>query len=1061
MKKLPLLALLMILLFRVASYGQCNNCQYTITVPNNATHNLTSGQTVCITGTGVFTGRLNNFNGNTLCVGTGVTYNPSQTPNYNGNWTIINHGTFQNTGNLNFNSGTSFTNGATGVITLGNVNVNSNIGFANYGTMTLASLTVNGNGNVTLGGTTTINGSLMNNGNITVIGSVIANGITNNGGGRIIGGPNSDCNYIRSTGSFNNNGIYGQNGTALLVGNTGGSIQSPASSTVPAAPASQASNLQLSGSGNTVSGSFTAATSGGYVILRATGNTVPATTNPANFATLSAGQTLGAWTVVAINSGPGSTTFSDAAPTLCQNIYYRVYTYNATGNCRIYNTTNVLTGSVASTPVLVNTTPASRCGVGSISVSADYSLGSVRWYDASTGGNLVGTGNSLTLNSLSATQTFYASATFGSCTTASRTPVTATINTAPSGSIANSQEVCRAANLNSITINTLNGSVVRWESADDAAFTTNVTPLSNTTGTLSPAQMGSIENIKYFRAVLDNGGCQSTTNSVYVKYPTTTWNGTQWSDGQPDSSKRVIFSGNFSSDEDLYACSVQVNAGAVVKVNSGHNMVVTCGVDVNQSNTPGSLTFEDNASLVQVLDGYTNSGNITYKRNTAPVRRFDYTYWASPVANQNLLAVSPGTLSDKFYQYNPAISNWQGVAAASTAMQQGRGYIIRAPQAFSQDTPAVYAANFVGVPHNGVLTYNVVGTGSGWNLIGNPYPSELDLDDFFAYAGNAALLEGTAYLWTHNTLPSNQVPGDWTYNYTSDDYAVYNSTGSVATRKSLSDGENGNAPSGKVASGQAFFVKAAQSGSVVFNNAMRQRGGNDDFFKQSHPVSGNAAKQRFWLDLTNDQGAFKQILVGYVAGATNGYEGQFDGENFNANSAVNFYSIGGEKMLSIQGRAMPFEVADTVPLGFSSTMGGSFSIAIGKTDAAFADRAIYIKDHLLQTEHNLQTGPYIFTTATGTFNDRFELVFQTDAALGRNEVDSKGLAIWNNQEILGIASPKVMASVQVLDLNGRVLLDQKMSSASGKVDISALSNQMLLLRINFADHTVLTKRFVK
>lgn len=1061
MKRLPLIALICVL-FNFSSYAQCTNCQYTITVPNNATHNLNSGQTVCIIGTGTFSGRLNNFNGNTLCIGTGVTYNPSSAPNYNGNWTIINNGTFQNTNNLNFNSGTSFTNGATGTVTLGSINVNSGIGFANYGVMSVSSITVNSGANVTLGGTTTITGSLMNNGNVTVIGSVTANGITNNGSGRIIGGPNSDCNYIRSTGSFTNNGIFGQNGSALLVGNTGGSIQNPASSTIPAAPSQQAANLQLSGSGSTVNGSFSAASAGGYLVLRAAGNSVPNITNPANFSSLSPGQTLGAWTVVAVNSGSGNTTFSDVVNTLCQNIYYRVYTFNATGNCRVFNTTQVLTGSIAGTPSLVSTTPASRCGAGNLTISAQFNLGTVNWYNTPTGGDLVGTGNQLTLYALSSTRTYYASATFAGCTTAARTPVTATINAMPSGSIANNQEVCAANSLSNFTIANLNGSVLRWESADDASFTANVTSLPNTTATLTPSQMGAVAHVRYFRAVLSNGGCEAYTNAVFVKYPSTTWNGTQWSNGQPDSSKRVIFNGDYSSTSDLYACSVQVNAGAMVKINSGHNLVVTCGVTVDPSTASASLTFENDASLVQLLDGYTNLGNITYKRNTVPVRRLDFTYWSSPVATQNILAVSPGTLSDKFFQFNPITGNWRGVAAASTVMQPGRGYIIRAPQSFSTSVPAVYNASFAGVPNNGIISYNVHAGTSGWNLIGNPYPSELDIDRFFLEPANAQALEGTIYLWTHNTLPSSQIPGNWTYNYTSDDYAVYNSTGSVATKKAMTDGENDNAPSGKIASGQSFFVKAVQSGLVVFNNSMRQRGNNNDFFKSANPISGQAQKQRFWLNLTNDQGAFKQILVGYVPGASNGYEGRFDGENFNANSAVNFYSIGGDKMLSIQGRAMPFADSDVIPLGYSSTMGGTFSIAIDKTDPSFASRAIYIKDHLTGTLHDLQAGAYSFTSAVGTFNDRFEIVYQNDEVLSLHDSQSaKGLAVWNDQTIIGIASPKPLVAVRLLDLNGRVLVDEFASGRQATVDIAHLPTQVLLVRIAFEDGTSAVRKIVR
>lgn len=1044
------------LLLAASGYAQCNNCQYTITVPNNLTHNLTGGQVVCIVGNGSFTGRLNNFSGNTLCIGTGVTYNPASAPNYNGNWTIINNGTFQNTNNLNFNSGTSFTNGATGTITLGSLNLNAY--FANYGTMTVSSLTVNSNANVTLGGTTTITGSLMNNGNITVVGSVTANGITNNGSGRIVGGPNTGCNFIQSTGSWTNNGQYGGTGTDLLVGNTGGPIVSPATSSVPTTPAAQASNLQLSASGSTINGSFNSTTASGYLVLRATGSSVPTITNPANYGNYTAGQTLGAWTVLAINTGQGSTTFTDAAPAGCANVYYRVYAFNAVGNCRNFNTNNVLASSLTGTPNLASTTPASRCGTGSVTLSANYSVGAVSWYDASSGGNLVGTGNNLTINSLANTTTYYASATFGSCTTA-RTAVTATVTAAPAGTASGSQELCAATTPSSLTLSGVSGNVLRWESADDANFTINLTTIANTTSSLASAQMGTINGTRYFRAVLENGSCQVASNAVYVKYPTTTWNGSTWSDGLPDANKRVVFAGNYNSSGDVYACSVVVNSGASVQFNAQHNLVVSCAVDVSAATVPGLLTFENTASLVQLLNGYANGGKITYKRNTAPVRRYDYTYWASPVVGQNLLALSPGTLSDKFYAYSPTAGNWQGLNASGTTMATGTGYIVRAPQSFDLTQTAVYGAQFKGTPANGLITTPVLVGADAWNLIGNPYPSELDLNAFFAY--NASVLEGTAYLWTHNTLPSNQIPGGWAYNYTSDDYAVYNATGSVSTGGATSDGNN-NAPSGRVSSGQSFFVKATQAGTVRFRNNMRRVGSNSGFFRPAAPQNTQDS-QRFWLNLRNDEGAFKQILVGYLPEATAGFDAGFDADALNGNSYLGFYSMADNRTLTIQAKPYPQQESDVVPLGFTATAAGSYFIELDRGDAYFTSQPIYLKDQELNLLHDLHAGRYDFQTAAGTQNGRFSIVYANNLLkTTKQDAAPLELLVWTNDKNVHVACPASgIRQVVLLDLKGRTLAVTSAPSAKEiKVDASGLATQPLLVRVQLQDGAWQTRKIV-
>lgn len=456
---LKLVSLLVLTLFISTSVkSQCTGCQYTITVPNSATHSLTAGQVVCITGTGAFTGRLNNFNGNTLCIGTGVTYNPSSAPNYNGNWTINNYGTFSNTSNLNFNSGTNFLNGSTGTITLAGFNVNSGVSFINQGNLTVTgNINVNSGATLTLGGTTTINGSISNNGNIVVSGSVLANGITNNSSGTIIGGPNTGCNYIRSTGSFTNNGVYGNTGTGLLVGNTGGAINNPAISGLPSAPSAQPTSLVLNQTGTTINGNFTqaSATVTGYIILRAiSASGSPTVSNPTNLASLAIGQSLGSWTVVAINNGQTSTTFSDNVGTTCDTIYYRIYSFNSAGTsfCRVYNTSNPLTGNRSGTPSITSTTPGSRIGTGTVNLAATASSGAnVNWYAASTGGTSLFTGNNYTTPSISTTTTYYVSASNASCTSNPRIAVLATINELPEIEISgNSIEIIDGSTTTSI-----------------------------------------------------------------------------------------------------------------------------------------------------------------------------------------------------------------------------------------------------------------------------------------------------------------------------------------------------------------------------------------------------------------------------------------------------------------------------------------------------------------------------------------------------------------------------------------------------------------------------------
>ncbi len=88
-------------------------------------------------------------------------------------------------------------------------------------------------------------------------------------------------------------------------------------------------------------------------------------------------------------------------------------------------------GSFTQTISPPGTTGAARCGTGNVTLTASGCTGgTLNWYDAATGGTLVNTGSSYTVN-LSATTTFYVSCTSADGCVSARTAVTGTINGNP------------------------------------------------------------------------------------------------------------------------------------------------------------------------------------------------------------------------------------------------------------------------------------------------------------------------------------------------------------------------------------------------------------------------------------------------------------------------------------------------------------------------------------------------------------------------------------------------------------------------------------------------------
>jgi hypothetical protein len=553
----------------------------------------------------------------------------------------------------------------------------------------------------------------------------------------------------------------------------------------------------------------------------------------------------------------------------------------------------------------------------------------------------------------------------------------------------------------------------------------------------------------YTFTVTNSSGCPSAATSAVVisNNSVTTWNGSSWSHGDPDASKSVIITSavpsTYTFSADFAACALTIDSNITARVNSGITLTITNGLTVT---TGSSLTFENNASLVQIND-VQNTGSITYKRNSQPMKNFDYSYWSSPVTGQTTVNLSPNTLADKYHRYDPV----QGWVLDRGIMQPGIGYIIRVPKPNFWPIPTassyIQPVEFKGIPNNGEIPVTIAD--GNFYLIGNPYPSALDADKFlYKNIDNAdndindSILGGTIYFWTHNTGIKQEGSK---YVYVSDDYAAYNKTGSV---KANSGGER---PEGYIAAGQSFFASAeGGSGTVKFTNKMRIGNNNTQFFKPSKTSkSAVTEKHRLWLNMSNAGGAFKQTLIGYVEGATNTYDKKFDGLSFDGNSYIDFYSVNEADKLTIQARALPFSDTDVVPLGYRSTIAGDFTIAIDQADGNLASQRIYLEDKQTGTINELTAGNYTFTTKAGTFNNRFVLRY-TNKTLGMGDFETQDDAVWvmiQNKTITVNSTIENIDKVFIYDVSGKQLYQ--------KEDVKNL--QLIMQNLPFAQQVVLVK----
>lgn len=536
----------------------------------------------------------------------------------------------------------------------------------------------------------------------------------------------------------------------------------------------------------------------------------------------------------------------------------------------------------------------------------------------------------------------------------------------------------------------------------------------------------------------------------------------------PDTANDPIVSG---TNYNALGLNLTIENNATLTVNSDNDLTITDWVNID---TTGDLVLQNSASLIQV-NNTANQGTMHMTR-TANIRKLDYVYWSSPVASFSVNSISPGTTGYK-YKWTPTVpTNTNGFGtwvAANETMVLGKGYIVRGPDNFTS-TLTPYNAVFTGTPNNGIITTPILrgtwnsgtystgvsttlGTNNddNWNLIGNPYPSAVRAIDFLTLNTN---IDGFIKIWTHGTLPSSAIAdpfyNDYVYNYSPGDYITYNSSGTSSGPGVF----NGN-----IAAGQGFFVlmnhtSSTTSESVTFNNTMRSSTyDNSQFFRDTNENG------RIWLDLVATNGTNIRNLVAYTDGASNDRDRLYDALT-DVKLNFNLYSLIGETPMTIQGRTLPFDQNDRVPMGVKVPQDGNYSIAIGVVDGFFTNenQEIYLEDKLTNVIHNLRQAPYNFTSAAGNHPNRFVLRY-TNETLGNDDIVSDESNLWviSSDELSVKSTKNSIQSVRVFDVLGRNLAYYP--NVNGyEIPLTRIqkNNAALIVQVTLENGTVVNKKVI-
>lgn len=448
------------------------------------------------------------------------------------------------------------------------------------------------------------------------------------------------------------------------------------------------------------------------------------------------------------------------------------------------------------------------------------------------------------------------------------------------------------------------------------------------------------------------------------------------------------------------------------------------------------------------------------------------------------------------FSYNPGVlyAEWDHVGSTGS-VNPGYGFTMKGNPSGGQPY------DFRGKPNNGNITVSVVAGEE--TLVGNPYPSALDARDFIHDPLNAGLIADAPPQITGVLKYWEQAPGATSHvlsNYVGG-YAFYTiSSGGVDSftfapfTTYLLDGTPTNTNMGDgsktayryIPIGQGFFIEGATTGNVTFTNAQRefykQSGANSYFFRTADASSTEdtieeteyneyglnivpADFKRFRINVDFSQGEFytRQLLMNFHHTATDGFDYGLEAKTkFSENSDA--YWILDNVPYLIQ--AFNYDMELRIPLVVEAKNNQPIRFRIFDVQNFDENQPIFIHDIHNDIYVDLRENNYEINLPQGTYTDRFEITFTSEALNIDQVITAEDLSIYQNNQLaqLTISNPKLLEVKQVnlYDVTGKQIFNEKNLNTEAHYSFSTknLSQGVYIAHVSFADNQVVSKKII-
>jgi hypothetical protein len=472
--------------------------------------------------------------------------------------------------------------------------------------------------------------------------------------------------------------------------------------------------------------------------------------------------------------------------------------------------------------------------------------------------------------------------------------------------------------------------------------------------------------------------------------------------------------------------------------NWGSGLEPTTGDNVNipfSTNAPTATTLVDVSSITiqsgaSFIANAAVTGDVTYNRDLSTSNWY---YVSSPVTAANVDAFvlasgleAQGTLK-ALCAFDTAINNWvcyeDGTNFEDT-FTDGKGYIVN----LAAPTGTIA---FTGTMNLSDELIPLDTTGSGYNLLGNPFTS---------YVNTGTMLSTSTTALETETI--------WVFDV---------STNSYETKVT--------ADNFQLAPAQGFFIQSnGIPGNVAINEAFQSHQNPDTFLR-------TAERAEVYLTLS-DGSTVKNTRIYYIDGTTTGFDNGYDGPMFRAFAdpfSIYTHLVAGGFGTDMGVQSVPNDDYENlvVPVGVTATSGTEITIAANAVNLP-EGIDLYLEDRDNDTFTLLDANSDFTFTPANALNGvgRFYL-HTSNSVLGLNDntlaYDLQIYTTDTSKELVIKGQLSGVTNADIFDVQGRLVLSKELqqNSNSNTLDISSLNSGVYVVKVNNASQSLTQKVFIK